>query len=284
MTPLILWHGELMSEDAPLASVHNRALRYGDGFFETMRVHNGRVVFFDAHWQRLLRTAKFLHLDLPAELSRDGLEHQVQRLCMANDIPDARVRLQLLRDGMGTYMPETLKTAWTMQCSPLVSSTFAMNIKGLTVGVYPNAPVPPAPIGNHKTLNALPYVLAAIHAKKCRWDDALLMNMSGYITEATGSNLFLMKGKEIITPSLSKGGLPGVMRAKLIEVARANGFQVMSADVTERDMFWADECILTNAINGMQWVLAYGQKRYWHRSADILLSEVNKVAGLQVAY
>jgi hypothetical protein len=58
----------------------------------------------------------------------------------------------------------------------------------------------------------------------------------------------------------------------------------MSADVTERDMFWADECILTNAINGMQWVLAYGQKRYWHRSADILLSEVNKVAGLQVAY
>jgi hypothetical protein len=156
MTTLILWNGELMSEDAPLASVQNRALRYGDGFFETMRVHNGRVVFFDAHWQRLLRTAKFLHLDLPAELSRDGLEHQVKRLCMANDIPDARVRLQLLRDGMGTYMPETLKTAWTMQCSPLVSSTFAMNIKGLTVGVYPNAPVPPAPIGNHKTLNALP--------------------------------------------------------------------------------------------------------------------------------
>lgn len=282
MSAMLLWNGELRSEATPVAEAHNRALRYGDGLFETMRVHGGHPLFFDAHWQRLTRTAKFLHIALPEGFGKAEVLQHVATLCAANGMTDARVRLQVFRDGAGTFTPNSGKGGWMMQCGPLPSSRFEMNTKGLTIGVYPNAPISPAPIGNHKTLNALPYVLAAIHAKEQRWDDALLMNVSGHVTETTSSNLFLIKGREVLTPDLAKGGLPGIMRSKVIEVARAKGFQVMVADISDKDMHGAEECILTNAIRGMQWVMAFGQKRYLHRQADVLLHEVNKLAGNQV--
>lgn len=280
MTTYLLWSGQLMPEDVPLADGGNRALRYGDGFFETIRVHQSHPVFFDAHWQRLLRTAKFLQIALPADFGKNAVLTHITQLCEANGLEHARVRLQIFREDGGTYAPESKNGAWMMQCAPVSTSTYTLNSKGLTIGVYPLAPVAPAPIGNHKTLNALPYVLAAMHAKDKKWDDALLMNISGHIVEATSSNIFLLKGKEILTPDLAKGGLPGIMRSKLIEVARANGFQVMAANIGEKDLHWAEECMLTNAIAGIQWVSAFGQKRYLHRQADGLLREINKLAGL----
>jgi len=280
MISYTFWNGQLMPDDAPLANGENRALRYGDGFFETMRVHQGRPVFFDAHWQRLLRTAKFLQIALPSDFGKNALLASVEQLCEANELTNVRVRLQIFREDGGSYAPDAKKGAWMMQCAPLTTAAYTMNAKGLTIGVYPSAPVTPAPLGNHKTLNALPYVLAAIYAKDKKWDDALLMNISGHVAEATSSNLFLLKGKELLTPDLAKGGLPGVMRSKVIEVARANGFQVMAANIGEKDLHWAEECLLTNAITGIQWVSAFGQKRYLHRQADGLLHELNKLAGL----
>jgi branched-subunit amino acid aminotransferase/4-amino-4-deoxychorismate lyase len=280
MSMIIFRNGELLAEDLAMISVNDRAFRYGDGFFETFRYQQGRVIFIEAHWQRLCRTAKFMHLQLPSDLTLKGIETHARDLCEANEIAHARIRLQLNRAGSGKYRPASNLADWTMTCSPLEDTSYALSSKGLTIGSYAGCPVSSAPLGNHKTLNALPYVLASIYAQEHGWDDALLLNSAGQITEATSSNLFLIKEKEILTADLSKGGLPGVMRAKLMEVARSNGFQVSISAITEKEMLWADECLLTNVISGIRWVLAYRQKRYFHRTAEVLVHELNKSAGL----
>jgi branched-subunit amino acid aminotransferase/4-amino-4-deoxychorismate lyase len=278
MSTWILWNGEALPEDAPVVWADNRALRYGDGFFDTLRVRNGRPLFWDAHWQRIQSTARFLHLRLPLGLTSDALMNDVRMLCELNGMPDARVRIQFMRDGAGHYRPEVQTVACMVQSVAMMGPDFVMNEKGLLVGLHRTGPVHPAPIGNHKTLNALPYVMAGVNASEKGWDDALLMNHDGLIVEAISSNILLIKDRELLTPDLSKGGLPGIMRTQVMALARAAGYQVSVGPVTEREMHWADECLLTNSVQGIRWVLAYGQKRYFHRHADRLIKELNRVA------
>lgn len=273
-------NGKLVDEETSLVGASDRVFRYGDGCFETMRVYAWKPLFFDAHWQRLQRTAKFLHIDIPNTLTAASLQKHIEELCKANVLASARVRLQLYREGEGTYRPKTDTGHWVMQCSPLPTDNYVLNRAGLTVGICSQYPVPLPPIGNHKTLNALPYVLASIHAREKKWNDALLLNVDGHITEATSSNLFLIKGKEMLTPDLSHGGLPGIIRSKLMELARADGYQVNVTNITDREMQWADECLLTNSIHGIQWVLAYGQKRYFHRHAESFTKALNRLTGI----
>ena len=280
MSSFLAFNGEIISESAFLVSPQSRAFRYGDGFFETIRTSNGLPLFLDAHWQRLQRTAKFLHMEMPKGLTKDKFVKMIADVCAANAAPHSRLRIQFYRKGEGTYKPHTNECDWIMQCSPLAASVYKGNDKRLTIGIYPTCPVPLAPLGNHKTVNALPYVLASIYAHDKKWDDALLLNSEGFITEATSSNLFLVKGNEVLTPDLSKGGLPGVMRARFIELAQKNGFEVKTVSITAKEMLWADECLLTNAISGVQWVLAFGQKRYFHRHADVFIKQLNQLAGL----
>jgi aminodeoxychorismate lyase len=280
MSSFLAFNGEIISEAAFTVSPQSRAFRYGDGFFETIRTSKGYPLFLDAHWQRLQRTAKFLHIEMPKGLTKDKFVKLIADVCAANDAPHSRLRIQFYRTGEGTYLPQTNECDWVMHCSSLAASVYKLNPKGLTVGLYPTCPVPVSPIGNHKTANALPYVLASIYAKDKKWDDALLLNTQGFITEATSSNLFLVKGNEVLTPDLTKGGLPGVMRARFIELAQKNGFEVKIVSITPKEMLWADECLLTNAISGLQWVLAFGQKRYFHRHADVFVKQLNQLAGL----
>lgn len=280
MSTHLIHNGELMPEEQLLVCAHNRAFRLGDGCFETFRMQQRRVIFLDAHWQRLQRTAKFLHLQLPSGLTQHSIQTHAQHLCEVNGIIHARIRLQLYRAGIGAYAPENNLAEWMMHCTPLEHPTYVLNAKGLTLGVCVTCHVTAAPLGNHKTLNALPYVLASIYAQERSWDDVLLLNSAGNITEATSSNLFLVKGKEMITADLSKGGLPGIARSKVIEVARSSGLQVTTVPITDKEMLWADECLLTNAISGIRWVLAYKQKRYFHRTAEVLVRELNRAAGL----
>lgn len=280
MNGLILWNGELVPAHTKLLGYDSRALRYGDGFFDTLRTLNSRPLFWDLHWQRIQSTARFLHLRLPESLTQQTFAFHISTLCDANRSPDARVRIQVMRSGEGLYQPISDEVDWMMTASPMSHPEFRLNEKGLTVGTYTTCTVPQAPIGSHKTLNALPYVLASIHAKEKGWDDVLLKDCDGSFVEASSSNIFLIRDKELLTPDLSKGGLPGTMRTQVMALARAMGYQVSVGTVTDRELKWAHEFLLTNAVTGISWVLAFGQKRYFHRQADQLVKELNRAAML----
>lgn len=280
MSGMMLHNGNLVPAGDAFLCADSRALRYGDGFFDTFRAHHGRPFLWNMHMQRIRGTARFLHLRLSPDFSEERMAQMVETLCQANGTEYARMRLQVWRGGGGLYRPEGDDVEWMMQCTPLPSPDFRLNDKGLTVGLFKGCHVPPAPVGSHKTLNALPYVLAAIHARDQGWDEALLTDTGGHIVEASGSNLFLLKGRELLTADLSLGGLPGIMRSQLMAMAGALGYQVSVGRISGREMDWADECLLTNAVHGMRWVLAYGRKRYLHRGADELMREWNRVARL----
>ena len=275
MSNFLLFNGELKRDGEPLLPVTNRGFCYGDGFFESMRVSNGKLPFVKGHWQRLIRVCKFLRLQIPELLTEERFSQFALALVEKNGFVNARIRFQGYRVGEGRYAPENNVLGWSMVCQELETSALQLNKKGLHLDVCTTHSINPAPQSSFKCSNSLPYVLGGIFASDNKLDDCFLLDSEGFIAEATGSNVFLLKGNELVTPDLSNGGVSGVMRSVVLQEAKSLGLKTTSELVSLEDVLEADECFLTNASSGIQWVGAVGKKRFYKRGAEKLINHIN---------
>lgn len=257
----VVFNGALVEVSHLKLSLHNRAFKYGDGLFETIRMFNGELPFWELHFSRL--TESLAQLGLPAgELYSDKLYARIIELANAERLSNARVRLTAWRDAAGAYLPESNELAYLIEIHPLLEAELTVSDIGLTVGLYDKDKKYPGPLANVKTCNAQLYVQAARYAKEKGWDDAFILNTKDQIIEATASNLFLVKGTGIHTPPLSQGPVAGVMRQAVLQTALEQGWQVSAGTVTKQTLQQADEVWLTNAVKGIQWVGEFGSKTY----------------------
>ncbi len=275
MSMVQLINGDYVPEGQAALTTNNRAYRYGDGFFESMRVSNGAPLFAEAHWKRVVRTAGFLRIDIPQELNLRPFHSYMKQLCAKNGLAQARIRFQGFRQGAGNYAPETDRLGWTMTSHALSSDRYLLNEKGLHVGICGTHRINPTPQSAFKTTNALPYVLGGLYAADMQWDDCLLLDTQGSVAESTNANLFLIKGDMLLTPDLSNGGVHGVMRSVVLRLATKAGLTPQTVPISEEDLLQADECLLTNAVRGIRWVGALGRKRYFRKKAELLTTHLN---------
>jgi branched-chain amino acid aminotransferase len=280
MSHFLLFNGAYYAEGTPLLAVDNRAFCYGDGFFESMRVSNGTLHFIKGHWQRLEMACRTLRIQIPGSLTQKEFHRLALELCQRNGFQHARIRFQGYRMGAGRYAPEHNVLGWSMVCSELDSAEYLLNAKGLKMAFCTSHRINPAPQSTFKSSNALPYILGGIYAAEQQLDDCFLLDAEGFVAEATGSNVFLLKGNELVTPDLSNGGVAGVMRSVVLSEAASIGLRTSEALITEEDVLEADECFLTNAARGIQWVAAVGKKRYYRRGAEKLTRHINTRFGL----
>ena len=112
------------------------------------------------------------------------------------------------------------------------------------------------------TIIFLPYVLAALHSKKQKWNDAVLLNTNGRLCDTTMANIFLVKGDTIYTPALDEGCIAGIMRKTILHQLAANNFTVIESKISIDDLMNADEVFLTNSIYNIRWVQSIGDKSY----------------------
>jgi branched-chain amino acid aminotransferase len=274
-----LFNGELYHADEPLLATNNRGVSYGDGFFESMKYTDGRILFLNGHWKRLQRTASFLHMEIPQVLTERSFGSLAEKLMTKNGLSTARLRFQAFRAGTGRYAPDQMEMSWSIQCEELPHSQYKLNEKGLNIGLCRTHTINPAPQSSFKTSNSLPYVLAGIEVRKNGWDDCLLFDHKGHLAEATGSNIFIIKGNRMFTPDLLNGGVSGVMRVVVLQIAASVGLDAVQTHITERDLLDADECFLTNAVRGPQWVGAIGKKRFYKRKTNAVVNELNRTCG-----
>ena len=107
----------------------------------------------------------------------------------------------------------------------------------------------------------------------------IILNNQNNIVEALSSNLFFVKDKYIYTPPLSSGCLNGIMRSKIIEIAKSLNYNLIdNLPLNINNLINADEIFLTNAISGIKWVLAFKQKRYYNKTSKILINKLNSIA------
>ncbi len=237
---------KLVSERDAKVSVFDHGLLYGDGVFEGIRSYNGRVFMLDEHIERLLRSAKSICLTVG--MSKEAIASAVVQTCKANRCYDGYIRLLVTRGvgelGLNPYLckkPQVIVIAANIQLYPK-----EIYEKGLTIITVPTIRNHTESINpNIKSLNYLNNVLAKIEAVNAGCMEAIMLNAQGFVAEATGDNVFSVRGNTLVTPPRWAGALEGITRNTVMRIASEHGYVVREDTLTRCDLYTADEVFLT---------------------------------------
>lgn len=256
--------------------IDNRAFRYGDGIFESMRMCTGIIPLWHFHYERLLYGMKVLRIDIPITYSADYLLREIIKL--TGTTGNFRIRLSLNRCDGGLYTPVSDLPVFLIEAKIADTNLFPKHPNGLTVGWYDEAPIlSKTRLAGIKSANALPYILAAQYRKTYDLDDCFILNEKGNVAEAVSSNIFIIKNEKLTTPHLRSGCVAGVMRRNIIQVAKGIGIKVKEQIALQpRHIFDADGIFLTNAVQGIRWVKKVDYTDFsYPKMIDILQEEIN---------
>lgn len=264
-------NGQLLADNQPIALVGDRALRYGDGLFETMLWKDGEIRFLDFHLERLQKGMEKIKLEEFQKFDAYYVRTMTEELIRKNNMlgQQVRVRLSVYRAGEGLYAPDSNKPVYILQVNKIAASLRDKKV-GLIVDLFTEYKKPYSELSHLKSNNALFYVMAGIYKKKFAFDEVLLLNQAGYLCEALYSNIFVYYEKTLYTPALSEACVEGVMRRVVMDMAADEGIPVVEAQISPEIMNSADEIFCTNAVQGVEWVMGYKQKRYFNKVARIL--------------
>ena len=244
---LKIWlDGKLVDKKDAKISVFDHGLLYGDGVFEGIRVYNSRVFELEAHIRRLYDSAKAIRLEIP--MSRSELISAVEKTVEANGVIDGYIRLLVTR-GVGT-----------LGLNPFICKDSRLIIIADNIQLYPEElyekgmkVISATTVRNHplaippqvKSLNYLNNILAKIEALDYEVPEAIMYNHEGYVAEATGDNVFIVRDGVIYTPPAEAGSLEGVTRGVVIRLAKEENFEVVEKNLTRFDLYVCDEFFLT---------------------------------------
>jgi branched-chain amino acid aminotransferase len=265
----LCYNGKYIPATDPIFTADNRSFRYGDGFFETLKVYQGNVLLADLHFERLLASLHLLHFDIPTHFTKAFFVKQITDLCVKNNVSHmARVRLAIFRSDGGLYDPVNNLPNFIIQSWELSRTVLELNQNGLVTDIFPDVKKSCDKLSSLKSNNCLPYVMAAMYAKQHRLNEAILLNQYGRVADSTIANLFIVRDKVIYTPPLSEGGVCGVMRKYLLRTELPFKVHEKTRDIDDHEN--EDEIFLTNAIYGIRWVGLFRDSSYGNATAAIL--------------
>lgn len=239
-----LWvNGQIVPAGRAALSLFDRGARTGEGLLETFRVYGGQPFLWDRHMERLVLSAAVLGFPVPPSPSR--LRHGLAQLLAADGLLDAVARCVVTRGVPGGRPTRT--GAW-LEAEPVGGALWPGTRRGAATAVVSRVPFHPGPVGAHKTTSRLAYALAVEEARAARADEALLATAGGELLEGATSNLFVVRGGEVLTPPLATGILPGITRAVALELCAEAGIPAREAHLARADLAAADEAFVTNSV------------------------------------
>ena len=249
-------NGKFVPAEEAAISVTDRGLLYGDGCFEGIAVHQGRILHLDEHVERMFNSARMLRIDMP--IGRDEFGDRILETAARSGMKEAAggyVRPILTRGSgrMGMGYTDKLGEPTLVIIPQTADARLAMEgeIRSLTAVIsrymVPSAGTLDSAI---KSLNYLPNVLSYLEAKDKGADLAILRTESGLLSEGYGMNIFIVKGRRVSTPPPHRG-LRGITRRFVLQVADELGFECSETDLTEYDLHTADEAFATSSLLGV---------------------------------
>jgi branched-chain amino acid aminotransferase len=251
-TGKIWMDGEYVDWDEARVHVLTPSLHYGWGVFEGIRAYEsdggGSAVFrLTDHMERLFRSAKIYHMEPPVSL--EGAVKVTKDLVAMNGIPTCYIRpIVYLGYGEIGLNPLTSPVCMAIASWPwgayLGEESFETGVR-VKISSWrrldPNI-IPPAAKATGQYLNSS---LAKAEAVKAGYDEGILLNPNGYVTDGSGENVFLVRDGVLCTPPLAAGCLAGITRASILQIAGDEGIRVSEGDLVRTDLYLADEAFFT---------------------------------------
>lgn len=280
---MINLNGKLVENNQANVSVQNRGLAYGDSVFETIRVINSKIMFWEDHYFRLMASMRIMRMEIPSNFSPEFLEAEILQLVKENELETvpARIRFTIFRKEGGFYTPETLDIGYSIVASEIPDSFYLLNTNTYEVELFKDHFINSGLLSTIKSNNRAINVLGSIYARENDYQNCFLLNENKSVVEALNGNIFFVKDNKIKTPPLSDGALNGIIRKQLISIIKIMpDVEIEEASISPFELQKADELFITNVIAGIQPVTKYRKKEYGVEIAREVLSKLNVKARL----
>ncbi len=251
-------NGVLMPASEAKVSIFDRSFCYGDGLFETVRIHKGQPLLWAAHLHRFGRAAEEMALQLPP--MPKGLIETVVELVAANHVLEGVLRIHLSRGvgPRGFSMHEAYQPLLVMTAAKLASEGLSAAPRRVMI-----AETVRVPAGDRfswfKSANRLHYVVARSEAEAEGYDDSIVLNVGGEVADFSSASLMLLRDGVLIQPPLSSGRLEGVMSAWLVE---HSGLACREEAISREALRGADAILYLSSVAGVAWVSELGSRAF----------------------
>ena len=248
---MINYNGEIQ-QTSPALSAKNRGFLYGDGVFDLVKYVEGKLIFWEEHYLRLMATMRISRMDIPDSFTLEFLESEIQKTIQGNALSGkpVLVRTTISRKEGGGYTPQSQEV------------NYCMDIEGITTPFYQNLNIPYEVelfkdyytqadlLSTLNTTNRMLHIIGSVFAKENDYQNCILMNTQKNVVSFLDGNLFLVFGNQIVTPPLSDGAPNGITRKKLIEaLGKTEDFSLEERSVSPFELQKADEFFLNTVCN-----------------------------------
>ncbi|AXB55197.1 aminotransferase class IV [Flavobacterium fluviale] len=274
---MINFNGNIAQEDSNILT-QNRAFLYGDGIFETVKIINGKILFLEDHYFRLMASMRVVRMMIPMNFTMEYFEEQILNLVKEQGISSsARARITVFRNDGGLYLPKTNEISFLIKAAALENTSYTVNTNEYEVDLYKDFYVTKQLLSSLKTTNKMIHITGSIYAHENDLANCLLLNDSKNVVEALQGNIFMVTGKKLITPPVSEGALNGIMRKQILALAKkVEGIEISEEIISPFDLQKADEIFLTNVIMGIQPITKYRKKKFKTNLAHLLVQKLNE--------
>jgi branched-chain amino acid aminotransferase len=257
---MINFNGELVLKENIKLTTDNRGFKYGDGIFETIKVVNKKVIFWEDHYFRLMASMRMLRMKIPMEFTLEFLEKEVLKtVAVLEEGTSFRVRLNVFRKDGGLYTPKTNSINYLIEAS---ESNYQTK-ETYEIDVFKDFYNYSGLLSTIKTNNRMLNTLASIYASENDLDNCILVNERKGVVEVANANIFIVKDNVVKTPALTEGCIKGIVRSKVIDILTKNkDFTIEETVISPFEIQKADEVFITNAIMGIQAVTKYKKKSF----------------------
>lgn len=256
---MVCVNGRLMEASEASVSALDRGLLYGDGIFETVRVYGGKPFMLDAHLARMAEGCAVLHLPSPDVVA---IRKWAERVLQANRLDgDAYLRITMTRGATGRLWYDLGSGSPTVIviARPYTPPKYD---DGIRIMVSSFRSDESSPLSRTKHTGILWKILARAEAKRSGYDDALLLNTKGHISEGTSANVFWVRDGRLFTPSLDSGILAGITRGLVIKIVAERGICVEEGFFGLDDLLSAEEAFLTSSTSEIVFIRSAGGKEF----------------------
>lgn len=264
-------------------SVQNRGFLYGDAVFDTLKVVQGKIHFWEEHYLRLMATMRIVRMEIPHTFTMEFLENEILKTLSENQLHQATciVRLSVVRKPSVGYIPLSNAVDYYIEAMPFSNPFYQNQNVNYEVELYKDFYVQPDLLSTLHTANKMLNVVGSVFAQENDYQNCILLNSEKNVVGFLDGNIFIVTGNHLKTPPLSDGAINGIIRKKLIEIIKkTNDFTIEEVSISPFELQKSDEIFITNSTIGIQSVSKYRKKEFATTIANNLVGKLNAAARL----
>jgi len=276
---MVNFNGNLLSEDALFLNLANRGLQYGDALTQSLRAIDGKLIFWEDHYLKLMASMRILRMEIPMSFTMEFLEEQVLKTIMESGLQGDAVLVQILvfRKEIGKLNPNSNEISFCIEVANLESVEYQFKASTYEVELFKDFYCSGDMLSTLDTNNKMLQVVGSIFANENGYDDCLILNQEKMVVGSLYGNLFLVSGNSIKTPPLADGSLNSVVRDKIIKIISGESDLIfLEESITPFELQKADELFIGNIEYGIVPITKYRKKVFGSSKSAILLKKLNE--------